>query len=96
MRVDYDTGRREVHSEWVAIEHQGFARQRAEEWWRRRSRAPVPGTAEEAVELANAGVLGRTVAITVQTVPGKRFGKIVDHELETAPQSNPDTANSAA
>lgn len=34
LRVDYWVGLAKLYSEWVCIEHSGFARKKAEAWWR--------------------------------------------------------------
>jgi len=81
MRVVYDIGYGKYQSEWVAFEHGGHARQRAIEWWQRRSNLLVPMTAAQAVMIANRGGLARTLAITVEQAPDERYGTIVDHEL---------------
>lgn len=39
-------------SEWICFEHGGYARRKAEAWWRRRSSAPIPATVGEAAEAA--------------------------------------------
>jgi DNA repair protein RadD len=86
LRVEYCVGWQEHKSEWVCFEHQGFARQKAVAWWRRRSPDPVPDTAERAVELAEAGALAPTLAITVRAVAGEPFERIVDWELGEMPE----------
>lgn len=48
LRVDYQIGMLRV-SEWVCIEHDGFARQRAVSWWKLRSGSPVPSKVNEAL-----------------------------------------------
>jgi DNA repair protein RadD len=57
LRVDYKVGWHRWKSEWVCLEHDGFARQKAVAWWKKRSKEPVPAKAAEAVEIANAGGL---------------------------------------
>lgn len=52
LRVDYYCGYQHKYSEWVCIQHVGFARQKAEKWWRARCTAPMPATVEEAVYVA--------------------------------------------
>ncbi len=81
MRVDYKIGWHRWKSEWVCLEHDGFARQKAVAWWKKRSREPVPVTAAEAVEIANGGGLASTTSITVRSVSGEDYDRIVDHEL---------------
>ena len=67
------------HREWVCIEHAGYARQKAVQWWQRRSPGgAVPATALQA--LAHAGSLRVPVEIAVRpegrftAVVGARFG----------------------
>ena len=48
LRVEYRIGFHQYQSEWICFEHTGWARQKAESWWRTRSNAPVPRTAAEA------------------------------------------------
>lgn len=57
MRVSYRVGFNHWQSEFICFEHDGYARQKAVAWWRRRSPDPVPDTAERAVEIAEAGGL---------------------------------------
>lgn len=90
MRVDYQLGLNHWQSEFICFEHTGFARQKAEAWWRQRSPDPVPDTADTAdtaVTLANAGAMKVTHAITVRSVAGQRFDQIVKHELGEMPES---------
>jgi DNA repair protein RadD len=89
MRVDYRIGLYQTKSEWVCFEHTGFARQKAELWWRYRSNDPIPATAERAVDIANAGGLAVAKSITVRTVAGEKFDRIVDYELGEKPEALP-------
>lgn len=43
LRVDYYSGLRRVCSEWVCIEHTGFAGEKARNWWRLRMNPPETG-----------------------------------------------------
>jgi len=70
MRVDYQVGWRDYKSEWICFEHTGYARRKAVAWWKQRSPDPVPETAERAVEIAQAGGVASTKAITVRAVAG--------------------------
>jgi len=85
MRVEYRVGFNDYQSEWICVEHTGFARQKAEGWWAARSREPVPDTAEEAVELAERGALAETRTITVRSVTGEKFDRIIDYGLGPIP-----------
>lgn len=81
MRVDYKVGWHDYKSEWVCVEHDGYARQKAIHWWRTRSRCPVPDTAQEAVDIANNGGLAFTTSITVRAIAGDEFERIVGCEI---------------
>ena len=89
MRVDYRVGFHQHKSEWVCFEHTGFPRQKAEMWWRARSQDPIPGTAQQAVDIANAGGVAMTKSITVRSVAGEKFDRIVDYELGEKPEPLP-------
>jgi DNA repair protein RadD len=85
MRVDYRIGWGTWQSEWICFEHTGYARQKAISWWKRRSNEPIPKTAAEAVAVANAGGLAPTKAITVRSVSGEEYDRIIGYELGTVP-----------
>jgi DNA repair protein RadD len=85
LRVEYEVGLGQVHKEWVCFEHIGYARGKAEVWWRARSREPVPTSTAEACRLACDGALAPTTRITVRTVAGEDFERIVDHDLGPIP-----------
>jgi DNA repair protein RadD len=85
MRVEYRIGFNHYQSEWICFEHTGWARKTAEAWWRKRSSASVPESAEEAVTLANAGALCTTEAIKIRSVVGEEYVRIIGHELGKKP-----------
>lgn len=49
LRADYWSGIRLVASEWVCLEHEGYAREKAAQWWRARGHAPTPMSVDEAI-----------------------------------------------
>jgi len=83
MRVEYEINLRDWVSEWVCPEHSRYARAKFEQWWKARSAAPVPDTVEEAVRLAEAGALAKTLAI--KTRPEGRYDRIVEYRLGEIP-----------
>jgi DNA repair protein RadD len=85
MRVEYRVGFNRYFREWVCFDHTGYARTKAEAWWRARSVEPVPGGTEEAVEMAKAGVLAPTLRITVEKKAGDQFERVVAHRLGDKP-----------
>ena len=82
------------HSEWICFEHTGYARQKAVDWWQRRSSAPVPSTVAEALRATDS--LAVPTAIFVR--PSGRFTEIVNHRFETCntPASAPSATASLA
>lgn len=52
LRVEYLIGGKAV-SEWVCLEHSGFARQKAVGWWLAHASAPVPDTVADALARAD-------------------------------------------
>jgi len=87
LRVDYQLGFNHWHSEWVCIEHSGFARQKAETWWNKRTAEHIPNTVEEACALACAGALRVPTAITIKSVAGDEFDRIVGYDWSTDTES---------
>jgi DNA repair protein RadD len=86
LRVDYRLGLNHYQSEFVCLEHDGFARQKAVAWWRRRWPDPVPDTAERAVEIAEGGGLACTQRITVRSIVGEKYDQIIGHVLGPLPE----------
>lgn len=89
LRVDYRVGWHDYKSEWVCFEHEGYARQKAVAWWRRRSPDPVPESVERAIEIIEEGGLAPTLGITVRAVAGDPYERIIDYELGPMPEAIP-------
>ena len=85
MRVDYRVGFTDYRSEWVCLEHTGYARAKAEAWWRQRSNEPPPQTVEQAVDICEAGGVAPTLAVTIRSVTGEKYDRIVHHQLGAIP-----------
>ncbi len=61
MRVDYYSGIKRVASEWVCLEHAGFAGAKAAAWWAKRApRGFAPGGTSQAMEWIDTGYQLRT------------------------------------
>ncbi len=93
MRIDYRVGFSDYRSEWVCPEHTGYARKKFEAWWKKRSNEPLPKSADEAVEICEAGGIAETKGITIRSVVGEKFDRIVDCKLGPVPPrtlSNPE------
>ena len=85
MRVDYRVRFNDYRSEWVCFEHTGYARAKAEAWWRLRSSEPFPESSEQAVEICVAGGVAETLSITVRSVTGEKYDRITHHKLGPVP-----------
>jgi len=70
-------------SEWVCLEHSGFARSKAEDWWSLHSSTECPESIDEAIDLFNR----QWVAIprTVTARREGRFWKVLDREIDELP-----------
>lgn len=89
LRVDYEISFATRISEWVCLEHEGFARAKACGWWTARSKSfSVPCTIEEALAVANNGGLAFPNRILVQETEGERFPRITDVELDWPQQDD--------
>lgn len=76
LRVIYQCGLRRF-SEWVCVEHGGFARARAERWWQERGGGVLPGSVNEALECAYS--LVSPAAITVDE--SAKYPQIVSYTM---------------
>ena len=91
MKVTYSCGLKS-YNEWVCVEHQGYARQKALEWWQKRAPGcPMPRTVDDAI--AQAGKLTRPIAISVH--PSGRFLEISGYRFDPCATSTPASAPSA-
>ena len=77
LRVEYACGLAS-HREWVCVEHSGYARQKAVQWWQKRlPDRPVPRTVDEALALCDQ--LPKPARINVR--PQGRYIEIIAHEF---------------
>lgn len=94
MRVDYKVNPVKWHSEWICIEHDGYAGSKAKAWWRARSHDEFPDSVERAVEMANAGSLALTEEITIEEKAGEKWPRVVKAKIGQKPErievENPD------
>jgi len=85
MRVTYKCSLTDWHSEWVCIEHEGYARKNAIKWWGLRTTEPYPQSVKEAVDLAKRGALSPAKRILVRETAGDKFAKVAEYELGEMP-----------
>ncbi len=103
MRVDYyvdadvlDLGAvpTKVASEWVCIEHDGFAGNKARAWWKAHVDGPgFPGSTEDAVTLCETGYMRPVLAIT--TIPDGDYTRVatIEHKPSREPGDDEDIVN---
>jgi DNA repair protein RadD len=70
-------------SEWICIEHEGFARKKAEEWWRQHSSEPCPVLIDEAIDLFRRGWVAIPRLVTARR-EGK-YWRVVAREIDEIP-----------
>ena len=90
LRVDYRCGLVR-HSEWICFEHQGYARQKAVDWWQRRSSVPVPDTVAQGLDATD--TLSMPIAVFVR--PSGRFTEIVNHRFKPCTQASAPSATAS-
>ena len=91
LKVTYSCGLTS-YSEWVCIEHQGYARQKATDWWRKRAPGlSVPLSVNEAI--VQASRLARPSDISVR--PSGRYFEISGYRFDSCAKATPTSAPSA-
>lgn len=96
VRVDYyaasdDDARAvptKIASEWICVEHEGFAGDKAVSWWMRHVGTKMPATVTEAVERLRAGEMRRVVSIEVK--PDGDYTRVVRIAQEAGRQPGSD------
>ena len=96
LKIEYWGGNFERYAEWVCLEHKGFARKKAEQWWRWRSSSAAPATVGEALLLT----AGLKTPVRIWVRPNGRyfeigkvdfdaFGKEREKEMDSGGDSKP-------
>ena len=86
LRVDYDCAKSDdglmktLISEYICLEHQGYARTKAGLWWQARSECMEPDSVDDAVKLLRMGV-GR-VPVKITTVKDGKWFRIQSAEFD--------------
>lgn len=91
LKVTYSCGLT-TYQEWICFEHQGYARRKAEDWWRKRAPGqPVPRSVNEALALSRS--LARPSHISVR--PSGRYFEITGYRFDPCTHSTTASAPSA-
>lgn len=85
LRVMYICGLR-MFSEWVCLEHSGFAQQKAHKWWSARINAYPPDTVDQALQLTD--YLKTPARILVDE--SSKYPRIMKHDFKSKRESRPD------
>jgi DNA repair protein RadD len=81
--VQYQNGYA-YHREWVCLEHDGYARHKAQAWWKSRFGEPVPATVDQALAehmFIETEILAMTASVTVRQA--WRYTEIINVRLKT-------------
>lgn len=95
MKVQYFKGMDDTKPcaiQFVCFEHNGFARQKADAWWKIHcidTSLICPVNTDEAVHLAKSGALRKCKQIEVEETAGKPFAEFLRYEFEEIEQPNP-------
>ena len=78
MKIEYRINMLQSFSEWICPEHGGYVKQKFIRWWRKHAPGcDLPHDAQDAVWLATEGALEWPTHITVRTVSGEKYPKII-------------------
>jgi DNA repair protein RadD len=83
-----------VASEWICVEHDGFARSKAAKWWATHVGTKMPATVAEAVERLRAGEMPRVIEI--ETRPDGDYTRVVRLRQEAGRQPGDDEVEEPA
>lgn len=86
VRVEYQVGMMTVIRSWVCPEHEGWVRDnRFIPWWRKRSKLPVPRSADDVAEYGNKKMLATPQRIKVTETSGDKYPEVVELDFTELP-----------
>ena len=77
LRVDYHCGLHESYSEWVCLEHYGYAKRQAKQWWKIHGGDRTVSTVDEALLLAS----GLKTPSRIKILEDGKFWKIISYKF---------------
>ena len=90
MKIEYRINMLQSFSEWICPEHGGYVKQKFIRWWRKHAPGcDLPHDAQDAVWLATEGALEWPTHITVRTVSGEKYPKIIGYRYPEKQQDLP-------
>lgn len=89
LRVDYSTEESDWPiSEWVCLEHEGYAKNKAMNWWLQRC-SKLPADIDDALTCKRRGMIADTRRICVAPDPkNPRFMRITEYDLDRIPDES--------
>lgn len=75
MKVTYHCGLFQSYSEWVCLEHDGYAKSVAERWWLRRGPAPAPDNITDALAQSELLLIPESLSVRL----GGKYPEIIKH-----------------
>ena len=90
MKIEYRINMLQSFSEWICPEHGGYVKQKFIRWWKKHAPGcDLPHDAQDAVWLATEGALEWPTHITVRTVSGEKYPKIIGYRYPEKQQDLP-------
>lgn len=90
MKIEYRINMLQSFPEWICPEHGGYVKQKFIRWWRKHAPGcDLPHDAQDAVWLATEGALEWPTHITVRTVSGEKYPKIIGYRYPEKQQDLP-------
>ena len=77
FKVTYVCGNIDFYNEWIAFEHDGYPKQKAQAWWRKLGQGTCPLTVQEA--LSRTSQIRKPKSITVDRFD--KYPKVIQYEL---------------
>lgn len=68
--------------EWICLDHEGYARQKADYWWRARFNSPTPKSVSEALQDLFLSVDIKNVTKSITVVKNGKYNEIIDYKIE--------------
>jgi len=90
LRIEYQCGL-VTYSEWVCLQHKGYARKKAEIWWRARNAGVIP----KSIDGALTWIKYLATPLEIQVRPNGRFSEITNARFEPCAVSQTGSAPSA-
>ena len=84
MKVTYGVGNVSDYSEWICLEHEGFARAKAIQWWRKRMGDEIdcPTSVDDAIDSIRR--TGIKEPLKIKVITGRKYPEITEYLFATS------------